>query len=106
MLRYRLRESNRTPFPCPADMNPTLHALLVQRGIASAEEAERFLNPRSEYFHDPFLLSDMPEAAARYGLQTLAKMPIDPALAKLVDAGRIEDFSGSWLDCVADVISQ
>lgn len=46
------------------------------------------------------------EAAARYGLQVLAKMPIDPALAALVDAGRIEDFSGNWLDGAADAISQ
>ena len=46
------------------------------------------------------------EAAARYGLQVLAKMPIDPALAALVDAGRIEDFSGNWLDSAADIISQ
>ena len=46
------------------------------------------------------------EAAARYGLPVLAKMPIDPALAQLVDAGNIENFSGNWLDGVADVISQ
>ena len=38
------------------------------------------------------------EAADRYGLPLLAKMPIDPALAKLADAGRIEDFEGTWLD--------
>ncbi|MBR5217335.1 MAG: Mrp/NBP35 family ATP-binding protein [Oscillospiraceae bacterium] len=46
------------------------------------------------------------EAADRYGLRTLAKMPIDPALAKLVDAGDIESFDGEWLDSVADIISQ
>lgn len=40
------------------------------------------------------------EAAARHGLECLAKMPIDPALASLVDAGRIEDFEGDWLDGV------
>ena len=32
----------------------------------------------------------------------LAKMPIDPELAHLVDQGRIEDFQGNWLDAVAD----
>ena len=42
------------------------------------------------------------EAADRYGLPLLAKMPIDPALAALVDAGRIEDFQGSWLSAAAD----
>ena len=40
------------------------------------------------------------EAAARHGLECLAKMPIDPALARLTDAGRIEDFEGHWLDGV------
>ena len=42
------------------------------------------------------------EAADRYGLPLLAQMPIDPALAALVDAGRIEDFQGSWLSVAAD----
>ena len=42
------------------------------------------------------------EAADRYGRPLLAQMPIDPALAALVDAGRIEDFQGSWLSAAAD----
>ena len=42
------------------------------------------------------------EAAKRYGVPLLAKMPIDPELAHLVDQGRIEDFQGNWLDAVAD----
>ncbi|MEG0780593.1 MAG: Mrp/NBP35 family ATP-binding protein [Oscillospiraceae bacterium] len=46
------------------------------------------------------------EAAARHGIPLLAKMPIDPALAALVDAGKIEDFSGNWLDAVADAVSK
>ena len=40
------------------------------------------------------------EAAAKHGLPLLAKMPIDPSLAALMDAGRIEDFRGNWLDGV------
>ena len=46
------------------------------------------------------------EAAARYNLPLLAKMPIDPALARLVDQGRIEDFDGHWLDGVADKLGE
>ena len=46
------------------------------------------------------------EAADRYGLRVLAKMPIDPSLAKLVDEGNIESFQGNWLDETADIISQ
>ena len=44
------------------------------------------------------------DAAARHGLKLLSQMPIDPALAALVDAGRIEDFQGSWLSETADVL--
>ena len=46
------------------------------------------------------------EAAARYDLPVLAKMPIDPALAQLVDNGAIEAFEGDWLSAVADKISE
>lgn len=76
MLRYRLRESNRSPFPCPDDMNPTLHALLVQRGVASEEEARRFLNPSPDHLHDPYLLNDMASAVERIRAALAAKEPI------------------------------
>ena len=42
------------------------------------------------------------EAADRYGLPLLAQMPIDPALAALVDAGRIEDFQAPGSPSAAD----
>ena len=44
------------------------------------------------------------EAAARYGLPLLAKMPLDPTLAELVDAGEIENFQSHWLDGVVEKI--
>jgi Mrp family chromosome partitioning ATPase len=44
------------------------------------------------------------EAAERYGVPLLAKMPIDPALARLVDDGAIETFQGEWLDSAVDAI--
>ena len=46
------------------------------------------------------------EAAARHGLSVLAEMPIDPALAALVDAGDIESFQGNWLDSTADLLEK
>ena len=46
------------------------------------------------------------EAAARHGLSVLAEMPIDPALASLVDAGDIESFQGNWLDATADLLEK
>ena len=44
------------------------------------------------------------EAAERHGLKLLAQMPIDPRLAALTDAGRIEDFEGDWLKDAADAL--
>ena len=46
------------------------------------------------------------EAAKRHSLKVLAKMPIDPALASLVDQGRIEDFRGDWLKGAADAVEK
>ena len=50
----------------------------------------------------PFGEGKTQQAADEYGLPLLARMPIDPELAQLVDQGRIEGFHGSWLDAVAD----
>ena len=47
---------------------------------------------------------EMMEAAAKYGLPVLAKMPIDPKLAKLVDNGAIETFEGEWLNEAVEAI--
>ena len=45
-------------------------------------------------------------AAEAHSLKLLARMPIDPKLAELADAGRIEDFQGRWLTPVADVLEK
>lgn len=45
-------------------------------------------------------------AADAHGLKLLARMPIDPKLAQLVDAGRIEDFEGDWLTSTADIVEK
>ena len=44
------------------------------------------------------------EAAGRHGLPLLAQMPVAPRLAALADAGRIEEFEGSWLENVIDAL--
>ena len=48
----------------------------------------------------------MDEIAARYGLPVLAKLPIDPALAKACDQGVIELYEGDWVDQAADRLEQ
>ena len=45
-------------------------------------------------------------AAQVHGLKLLARMPIDPKLAELTDAGRIEDFDGNWLSPVAGILEK
>ena len=52
----------------------------------------------------PFGEGRTEEAAAKYGLPVLAKMPIDPKLAKLVDNGAIETFEGEWLSEAVEAI--
>lgn len=46
-------------------MNPVLCRLLVQRGIKTKEEADKFFHPNLRDLHDPFLLPDMEKAVKR-----------------------------------------
>ncbi len=44
--------------------------------------------------------------AAEYGIPALAKMPLDPAIARLADEGRIEDCNGSALQAIFNEIEK
>lgn len=44
---------------------PPVSELLVQRGISSVEEADRFFHPSLKKLHDPFLMPDMDKAVRR-----------------------------------------
>ena len=48
--------------------------------------------------------SHVDEIAAKFQLPVLAKMPIDPQLAKNADQGVIELFEGDYLDGAADAV--
>lgn len=48
--------------------------------------------------------SHVDEIADKYSLPVLAKMPIDPELAKEADAGMIEVFAGDYLDNAAQTV--
>jgi Mrp family chromosome partitioning ATPase len=50
--------------------------------------------------------SRVEQHAAEYGLPVLAKMPIDPQLAQLADAGMLETYGGEPLNGAADVIEK
>lgn len=42
--------------------------------------------------------SHIDEVAAEHGLKVLAKLPMDPKIAQLVDAGKIEYLEENWMD--------
>ena len=44
---------------------PVISELLVQRGITTVDEAERFFHPSLRYLHDPFLMPGMARAVER-----------------------------------------
>ena len=46
--------------------------------------------------------SHIDEVAAQYGIDVLAKIPIDPEIARVCDNGLIELFEGDWLESAAD----
>ena len=50
--------------------------------------------------------SHIDEIAQKHGVTTVAKLPIDPALAAACDKGTIEAFSGEWLDGVLAKITE
>jgi len=49
--------------------------------------------------------SHVEETAAKYGMPVLAKMPIDPELAKAADAGMVEAYAGDFLDGAAKAVA-
>lgn len=49
--------------------------------------------------------SHIDEIAKKHGVETVARMPIDPALAAACDAGTIESFNGTWLDGVLEKLT-
>ena len=54
--------------------------------------------------HSIFGESHIEEVATKYGINSIAGMPINPKLAAACDKGMIELFEGDWLDKTADVI--
>ena len=50
--------------------------------------------------------SHLEEIAAKYGIENLARIPINPDLAKVCDSGLVELFEGDWLDELSDRIEE
>ncbi len=57
----------------------------------------------SKEFH-LFGESHIDSIAEKFGIKTVAKLPIDPRLTAACDAGKIELFDGPWLDNIIEMI--
>lgn len=56
--------------------------------------------------HAVFGESHVEEAARRFNIEHIAKLPINPELVRLCDAGRVEEFKGEWLEEMFGVIER
>ncbi|HCG36306.1 MAG TPA: ATP-binding protein [Clostridiales bacterium] len=72
--------------------------------LGIVENMSYFQCPDCGKSHNVFGNSHVDEIAARYGIQNVAKLPIDPALASAGDKGMMELFSGNWLDSMSDAM--
>ena len=50
--------------------------------------------------------SHIEQSAQRFGLEVLARIPVDPALARLCDEGMIENFEGDYIPQVAQRLEE
>ncbi len=50
------------------NVHPHLASILIQRGIETYQQAEKFFRPKIEDLHDPFLMQDMEKAIERIDL--------------------------------------
>ncbi|MFZ2465398.1 MAG: P-loop NTPase, partial [Ruminococcus bromii] len=74
--------------------------------LGLVENMSWFMCPDCGKKHSIFGDSHIEEVAKEYDTQVLAKLPIDPELAKCVDEGKIEFFEGNYLDEAAEIIEK
>ena len=72
--------------------------------IGIVENMSYFKCPDCGKEHAIFGESKVAAAAAEYGIAHYARLPIDPAIATMVDAGEVEHVSGEHIAPMADVI--
>ncbi len=89
-----------------------LVGMIVEKAVKMAEMMEipvLGLVENMSYFQCPtcgsshfiFGESHADAIASAHAIPYVARIPMDPALAAICDAGRIEDFQGNWLDTLA-----
>lgn len=74
--------------------------------IAVVENMSYFRCDQCGKEHRIFGESHVEEIAARNGIERIARLPMDPALAAACDTGKIEMFDGNWLEGIADALEE
>ncbi|NLJ34035.1 MAG: Mrp/NBP35 family ATP-binding protein [Firmicutes bacterium] len=74
--------------------------------VGLVENMSYFRCPDNGKDYKVFGESHLEELAAQHGLEVLAKLPIDPAIAAACDQGKIEFLLGDWLTKAAEVLEQ
>ena len=72
--------------------------------LGLVENMSYFQCPDCGKEHKIFGDSHIDKIAEEYGTRVLAKVPIDPDLAKSVDTGTVELFVGDWFENAANII--
>ena len=73
--------------------------------IGIVENMSYFECPDCGKIHKIFGESGVEATAEKFGIGNVARLPIDPRFASMCDTGRIEHFSGPWLDGMADAVA-
>ena len=76
--------------------------MMSKEVVGLVENMSFFKCPDCGGEHEVFGPSRAEETAKNFLIPTVARLPIDPALASLVDDGAVESFDGPWLDELAD----
>ena len=74
--------------------------------LGLVENMSYFQCPDCGKKHAIFGESHVDEIAARFGIPAVARLPIDPELAKVCDQGLVELFEGDWMDELSDKIEE
>lgn len=74
--------------------------------LGLVENMSYFTCPDCGKNHSIYGESHLEEVAKSFGIETTAKIPIDPKIAAACDQGMIELTNGTWLDNLSDVIEQ
>lgn len=72
--------------------------------LGVVENMSYFMCPNCGKKHSIFGESRVDEVAAEYGTEVIARLPINPDFASLVDNGRAEAMEDGYIDSAADVI--